>query len=370
MAAFCVEAQTIICKDTLIEKRDTSIIYERDTTSIITSVLDHYDTTWIVKCGRWCKAGVTATRVKIDKITAVYRNDTAYIYDSTPITLINITNIKDTVCTIVAEPIKTKWGIKIQQDKFQNQLTVAKELGVTAIRPNSISVKNFTGDLGNVVEWKQNGLFTVLNVNWIDDPNQKPYDFVSGDDTVLFKTNFEKICKAAVGIVDIIVMENEPTNLGYYNWVSNTKTEYIHELQMAIPIAHKYGLKIADGCVFYQLVEMVRNGTWQNDDKAIRNKTLMDAYKTLDLDYVNTHTSYGKNPRKPTGYPVDDLPTTIEYLRNYTGHQIICNEYSMVGADNTVVKWFVDGFKNGEVHVVLPWSGDPQNQIHTIQALL
>ena len=353
LAAFCVKGQTVICKDTLIEIRDTSIIYERDTSLIITSVLDHYDTTYIVKCGRWCRVGVTPVRIKIDKITAVYRADTSYIYDSTPITLINISTIKDTVCYV--EPVKTSWGIKIQKAKFADQLNVAQQLGVTSIRPNAIGVKTYNGELNNVVDWKQAGLKTVININWIEDNTQKPFDFVHGADTALYKINFERICKDIVPYADVLIIENEPTNGDYYNW---NLDYYAWELRTAIAIAHKYGLKVADGCTHIELIELVRTNQEYLNPNAPEVHQLLDLYKTLDLDFIDLHTSYNKDSRFNNGYPVPDMKVTVDWARNYTGHQAIVNEWVIKGGTADVERKMVSDFRSCNMPFVVGWSGD------------
>jgi len=280
---------------------------------------------------------------------------------------------------VIQPPTSIKWGLKIQNDNISNQINVAKQFPLASIRPNSIGVRDWNGNLGNVVDWHNADLFTVMNINWIDNPNEKPYDFVSGADTVKFTTNFETICIALKKAIYpntplfekpkndslIIVIENEPANQKYYNWDS---AAYIHELQMAITIAHKYGLKIADGCTHLEYIEMIRNGTWKQQDGAIRNKQILDAFKQKKVipDYGDFHCAYEAD-RKSGAYPVPDLNTTISYYRDYTGLIAICNEYHMTGATASQVNgvwksdqvdYFVSGYKAAGVPIVVAWSGD------------
>lgn len=250
--------------------------------------------------------------------------------------------------------IVTSWGIKIQRDKFENQLNVARQLKVTSIRPNAIGVKNYNGQLNNVVDWKQAGLKTVININWIEDNTQKPFDFVHGSDTTLYKINFERICQDIIPYADVLVIENEPTNGGYYNW---NFAWYEWELRTAITIAHKYGLKVADGCTHIELIELVRIGEEYRNENAPEVHQLLDLYKTLNLDYINLHTSYNKDSKFNNGYPVPDMKLTVDWARNYTGHQSIVNEWVVIGATDEVERKMVNDFRSCNMPYVVGWSG-------------
>ena len=350
--------------------RDTSVlvpIMTFDTTKIVDKVSCTSRRRWwsnrvVIKCDTTWKNKYDTTTTLVLQPTKTLPRDTvssfccvdSIWYTQTPQ---KISTTHDSV-VYINQDVKIKYGLKINQDNFNNQLNVAQQIGLISIRPSSISIRDFNGDLGNVIKWKQSGLYTVMNWNWIDNPSEKPYNFVSGADTVKFKTNFERACQAAVGIVDLIVIENEPANLQYYNWKSNTDaSDYIHELKMAIAIAHKYGLKISDGCCHLELIELIRTNQWQSNDAAIRDKTLMDNYKTLALDYADFHTSYDIN-RRTGAYPVNDLKTTIDYYGTYTGHQPYTNEYSMQGGTPTQVTWFVNGWKAAKIPIAIAWSGD------------
>ncbi len=305
------------------------------------------------------------TTYNVYLVTAVVQHDTSFYrsiltsevryktvvltYDS--LYLKSVTH--DTTVQVLAT--LTSWGIKIQRDKFENQLNVARQLKVTSIRPNAIGVKNYSGALNNVVDWKQAGLKTVININWIEDNTQKPFDFVHGADTTLYKINFERICKDIVPYADVLVIENEPTNGGYYNW---NFAWYSWELRTAITIAHKYGLKVADGCTHIELIELVRTGNESTNPNAPEVKQLLDLYKTLNLDYINLHTSYNKDSRVNNGYPVPDMKVTVDWARAYTGHQSIVNEWVIKGGTADVERKMVADFRSCNMPFVVGWSGD------------
>lgn len=359
-----VASHSQICKDTLYHDTSYTSGYDYDTSWLYSQKIISYDTAWKIRHGRMVQLGYREAKNVVKSITPVYGPDSTMILDSTAFKLLVIVDRKDTVCKPLVN--STAWGLKIQNDQFDNQLSIAKQTKVKWIRSNSLGITGFTGDIGNAGKWKDNGFNVLLNVDFIDNPTLKPYNFVQGSDTSIFKTGFENICIAvkkkfypSSGLYDkpgqdsvILFIGNEPANLGYYNW---NPEAYIHELAMAIPIAHKYGLKIADGATHLELIEMIRLGTWQSDDHSMRNKILIDAYKNLDLDYVAAHTSYNIKSRAP--YPTNDLSVTINFLRNYTGKDVIMNEYSILGGTTAVVDWFVSGFKIAKVPIACPWSG-------------
>lgn len=357
LAAFITQAQTIVCKDTTITKRDTVTRYEYDTIPIYKDVYVGNKYNYDTVCGKWCQAGIVKPRYKVVSIEAVYRKDTSYTYDSTPYTVINITKRDTSICQVVPDAQHKMYvGVKFQQANIREQVQQAKDLQTEAARPNSVAVTgNKPLDDGNAAEWKADGYKTWVNVAWYENPNAKPYPMgIQPSDMSTWASGFETLCKKLQGNADGVAIENERANGVYWihdndpNWVAN----YVQQIKIAIPIARKYGIKISDGSIPIEDVELIMDGAIKSA-RTKRVKALMDAYKTLDLDYVLFHGHYAEGRA-----PVKDLAKTINYLAAYTGHKVFSNELSMVGATANVIMWFLHGSYDAKCDYAMFWSGD------------
>src|SRR4030095_14047094 len=142
----------------------------------------------------------------------------------------------------------------------------------------------------------------------------------------------------------VAVIEKEPTNQIYYK---GPMSDYITELKNAIDVCKQHGVKVADGCVHVATVQDVMNGG-SLSDAASRAKQLLDAYKTLDLDYVNVHA-----PGSGDSYPLQDLVNVANYIRNHTGKQVISNEFKVYTNSTSLLRDMVQGMKQGNYIIAL-----------------
>lgn len=341
----------------------------RDTTVQVKDSV--FKTTTVIDTVDWKRANWFLRLFGIDKVPVTEeRTFEEWVYSTKSVP--GKTTPRDTIyiaykpCVVEPPVVTSTWfGAKIQQAPFADQLSVAKQLGLTCIRPNSLQIKGFNGELGNAVQWKQNGFKVVQTWNWIDDKSQKPYTILRAQDTLQFIADFTKACIAAQGIVDVIVLENEVTNIGggqtngYYIWNDSAAANYLRELRIATAIAHKYNLKIADGSIPLEVVEQIMNADGKAiDDRSVRVLSLLNGYKLIRFDFVNFHHHYKVSAKNPTGYPVKNLPETIKWLENYTGHKAVCNEYSSEQAFLDVYLWTVDGHRDAGLYFSIIWSGD------------
>jgi hypothetical protein len=253
---------------------------------------------------------------------------------------------------VIKEPMKV--GVKIQQAPIAEQLKAAQDMKCNMARPNSICVTgNRAMEIGNCPDWKKAGFDTCVNVAFYENQSAKPYNFLQPVDRSKWASGFETICQKLQGYANVVSIENEEANAVYYQFPATWLENYIEQLRIAIPIARKYGIKISDGSVPIEDVELIMNGQVKRE-RTKRVKMLMDAFKTLDLDYVLFHAHYNVADNR---MPVKDLAATIKYLENYTGHKAFSNELSMEGATANVINWFLQGCADAGCPYTLLWSG-------------
>jgi hypothetical protein len=152
---------------------------------------------------------------------------------------------------------------------------------------------------------------------------------------------------------EIAVIENEPCTDKFH---SGPIENYITELRTAVDVCNKRGIKVADGGLHVDYVELVMSGLVNKTPNAQETKKLIAAYKTMNLTYVNTHVASPFNSN-PNVYPAGTLENDADYLRTQTGKPVICNEYNQGNTSTTLMTGTVGGFKNGHFKYVIARSG-------------
>jgi len=232
----------------------------------------------------------------------------------------------------------TQFGAGFDNLSTDQKITVLKKLGANYVRARVI-VSTFDGHVGSLEKFSKNGIYVILNLNW-EKTGNTPKPFPQDMATYRKKLGdvFDKYKPEAA------VIENEPTNQIYYK---GPMSDYITELKNAIDVCKQYGVKVADGCVHVATVKDIMHGG-SLADAASRAKQLLDAYKTLDLDYVNVHA-----PGSGDSYPSQDLVDVANYIRNYTGKQVISNEFKLYTNSTTLLSDMVQGMKQGNYIIAL-----------------
>jgi hypothetical protein len=82
---------------------------------------------------------------------------------------------------------------------------------------------------------------------------------------------------------------------------------------------------VADGAIHIENVLLVKDGKINANKNTPEVAKLIDAYKDIDLDYVNVHTAGPLND--PDNYPLSHFTECADYLRNRTGHPVMSNEW-------------------------------------------
>jgi hypothetical protein len=241
------------------------------------------------------------------------------------------------------------FGALIDASTSDQRIIVANKFGVHYMRA-TIFLSQFKGKDAGVEKYMNSGFKVILNIN---------YDNVLERDgkkiPVPFPTNMSTYRTKLGAVLDkykpeVAVIENEPTTDAFH---SGPIENYITELANAIDVCHSKGVKVADGCVHVDYVKTIMNGATRLSGNALEVKKLIEAYKTLNLDFVNVHT-HGDNDSYPDGL----LANVADYLRTQTGHPVMCNEFTVHSTSTSLITSMVNGFKAGKYKYVLVRSGN------------
>jgi hypothetical protein len=232
----------------------------------------------------------------------------------------------------------TQFGAGFDNLSTDQKITVLKKLEANYVRARVI-VSTFDGHVGSLEKFSQNGIHVILNLNW-EKTGHTPKSFPQ--DMATYRKKLGEIFDKYKP--EVAVIENEPTNQIYYK---GPMSDYITELENAIEVCKQYGVKVADGCVHVATVKAMMNGGSQRDAVS-RAKQLLDAYKTLDIDYVNVHA-----PGSGDSYPSQDLVDVADYIRKYTGKQVITNEFKLYTNSTSLLSDMVQGMKQGNYIIAL-----------------
>lgn len=252
-----------------------------------------------------------------------------------------------------ARTSSTNFGALISGNtNIDDEIKVLQKLGVNYVR-YAIILKNFHGEDKGYEKWVNAGFKVLLNLN---------YDQVSGSGrkvAVPFPTDMKKYRSMLEKVLDkyhpeVAVIENEPCTDAFH---SGPIENYITELKTAVDVCKQRGIKVADGGIHVGYVDMVMQGIMKNDN-IVETSKLINAYKTIDLDYVNTHAKapFDKFSRENV-YPSGKLEGYADYLRQQTGKPVMCNEYNQHNSSTTLMTGSVGGFKNGKYIYVIARSG-------------
>ena len=267
--------------------------------------------------------------------------------------------------------------------------TVLDKLGVKYLR-YTITVSDWNGSDKGYEKFTRDGYKIVCNVNNNAQARegQRPNRFVT--DITTYKNRLTSIFTKYKP--EVAVIENEETNQGYY---SGSMTQYINQLKAAVDVAHSKSVKVADGGIHPQGVcyfvwkdykerglnaqaDQWMNATFNDgmryaalhpEDKNNSFQyywreidTLLNAFTTMSLDYVNMHIY---EPINDVGNGIATIPGCIEtmasYIKRRTGKATITNECGQRNTNATLVTSMLQAFTNGNYIYAIWYSADGKN---------
>lgn len=286
----------------------------------------------------------------------------------------------------------TEFGALIAKTQLDPKLKSLKALGVVWTRDAARSDAP-DGVSREYMQLVANGNKVMLNLNWgrvrqeTGDKEARPFP----SDLAEYKSNITKLLtnlKSQNALPEIVVIENEPTNLQYYN--TDVKN-YLEELKAAVEVCHKFGVKVADGALHPEGLlwftykdylsrglkdsakyvskflarpaqAFLANNTEPQGDKYSeylnRVSTLLYGYKNINLDFVNVHfyvpKSFGDNREI-------DLRPLVSFYSRTTGKPVLCNEWSVGDGDTTMLSHAMAAIRKSGLKYAVFFSTDGKN---------
>ena len=155
---------------------------------------------------------------------------------------------------------------------------------------------------------------------------------------------------------EVAVIENEPTTDVFH---TGSIDDYITELKTAVAVCKERGIKVADGGLNLQWVEQVMKGLKSNNHNYLETKQLLEAYKTIDLDYVNIHTHAPfKEHDNPNVFEEGTLKSVANYIRTEIGKEVMCNEYNQRNNSQKLMTSAVNAFADAGIRYFVAHSND------------
>ena len=238
------------------------------------------------------------------------------------------------------------------------ELNVAKSLSAAYVR-QPIILSQWTGTDAYQDAIIANGFKSVTNLNW-GVPSISPVPFLTSSQLSDYKATITQVINKYPS--ELFVIENEETNNNYH---SGSVMQYVDMLKAAADVIHAKGLKLANAGLTYGGLQILvwkdylaTGQTAKANDYALRSfspdvyaalpsvpaaldvqakkdDTLLNAYASLPLDYINFHW-YGDTRQKDNGpynaaidtlhIDTRSLTELVDYLKRRTNKPIITNE--------------------------------------------
>lgn len=287
---------------------------------------------------------------------------------------------------------QTKFGVlpfgRIGVDK---RISIAKALGVSYVR-EVIVMQNWKGSDDGYDKYSASGLKVIPNINWGVVKGQ-PGNKIP----VPFPTDLGEYKRILGDILTkyqppLIVIENEELIRQYH---SGPVCDYIKELKAAIEVAHSKGVKVTNGgltnreltllvyrdylkrgmkdeaddfakrCIKEGMVNGVKKpGSMPFVDMIVsKADSLIEAYKTLPLDFVNIHiyepvnssTGLDESATQISGNAIKEI---VDYIKRATGKKVVSNESGTRSSSPELAAAMLDEISAAGLEYFIWFSGD------------
>jgi hypothetical protein len=247
--------------------------------------------------------------------------------------------------------ILPNFGVWISGYTLSQKISACDQLEINYVR-DAIILKGFKGKSSSMDNYNSKGYKVLLNLVYENLPGKKPTPFPTD------MTEYRKLLNDVLDKYkpEIAVIENEPTTDVFH---AGSVDDYIRELKTAVFVCKQRGIKVADGGLNLQWIELAMKGVKSNNHNFLETKKLLEAYKTIDLDYVNIHTHAPFNERgNPNAFGAIDLKSAVDYIRAQTGKEVICNEYNQRNNSSKLMNSAVTAFSAAGVKYFIAHSND------------
>lgn len=239
---------------------------------------------------------------------------------------------------IFGRPRTTEFGVLPANREISDRLTAAQNLSVDHVR-EAVMLSDWKGHDGYVDKWLDNGYKIIMNINNDYVPSPFPTDLVT------YESNLRSVLD--VYQPEVVVIENEelnaydPSSSGNI-YHTGSLENYIRELAVAVNVCNQNNLQVTNGGLTNPVISSLWNyyivnnkpdsarwlseqmsGVSQDPVKIARADTLLQAYKELNLSFVNLH---WYEPMKDMNRMTGVLQVVIDYITQQTGKDVITNE--------------------------------------------
>ncbi|MBS0645221.1 MAG: hypothetical protein JSR97_01335 [Verrucomicrobia bacterium] len=321
-----------------------------------------------------------------------------FIYSTLLVGLLSC-NKENSVDPLPTKPTNT-FGVLVNDADGVNfsisqKVTFVKDVFKVPYTRVSIAIPNWTGTSAIFEAFNNAGIKVFLNVSSkVTNETTPPGPFIT--DLVLYRTKLIEILDKYKP--EVLVVENEETNEQYY---TSPPQDYINILTIAIDEGHKRNIKVTNGGIPLRTSTLLCWDNYQSTGQTAaaanyalrafpssisanmpafmasnvqaqqmlsKAKTLMNAYKTLQLDFVNFHW-YELVTQREIAAQTSDLPTlahvdmkafeeTYNYYKSFTGKQPITNEIGQINKVGSLLTDIVTKCYDLKIPYVIWYSGD------------
>ena len=275
---------------------------------------------------------------------------------------------------------KNRIGVQIKETPADEQIDIARELHTIYSRAPGVETSNFNPNNKEFKPfWERGQRFDIALNQYPTSDKGKPFA-KNQKELNEWAAQVIKVMKAFDPKLPVNVsIINEELNQNYH---SGPMSDYLKMLDTAVKICHNYGCRATNGGMPEQVICQVvyrwykftlndnkRANDWADqtmDDGAIKSAnnyqegsnirrcdTLLDAYKDMDLDYINIHLYYpwdkdkgGKNPPNVI-IPEDAFKQIADVIYARTGKHCVSNETSIRHSNRDLLHNFLGAYSMG-----------------------
>lgn len=256
-----------------------------------------------------------------------------------------------------------KYGVLFSGFNPSDRILLLNSVGCKYMR-DQVILSEFDGSSANLDIDIAARKRILLNCNWSANETAPPEGKEFPTDETEYKDKLNELLDAYGDYIEILVIENEPVNAGYYNLdkptIADAMQPYLDELSWAIEECHKRNIKVADGATHFQYYLDIISPPITNLG-AQRTDYLLNGYIDLDLDFQNFHFNAPSNLSNSSGVITPELFKTImNYCKERIGKQLITNEYYQSNNNPNLTISMIREFRKGKPSYMIAYSNDPE----------